>query len=129
MKTAADYLQMPYHIVIMHDQTPDGSEAGWAVWVEELPGCISQGETPAEAASMVQEAMELWIEAALDAGDPIPPPRPEEGYSGRFVLRIPSSLHAALDAGARREGVSMNQYAAALLAGAIGWNGKHEAAS
>jgi len=129
MTTAADYLQLPYHVVMVRDEAPDGSAAGWVAWVEELPGCVSQGETAEEAVSMIREAMELWLEAAIDAGDPVPLPRPAEGYSGRFVLRIPSSLHAALDAGARREGVSMNQYAAALLAGAVGWNGKHEAAS
>lgn len=128
MKTAADYLRLPYHVVMLRDEAPDGSAAGWVVWVEELPGCVSQGETAEEAASMIHEAMELWLEAAIDSGDRIPLPRPEDEYSGRFVLRIPSSLHAALDAGARREGVSMNQYAATLLAGAIGWKGRREAA-
>jgi antitoxin HicB len=129
MKTTADYLDLPYHLVMVRDETPDGGLSGWVVWVEELPGCVSQGETPEDAIRMIREAMEAWIEAALDAGDEIPPPREEAGFSGRFVLRIPSSLHAALDAGARREGVSMNQYAATLLAGAIGWKGRREAAS
>jgi antitoxin HicB len=128
MKTTADYLDLPYHLVMVRDETPDGGLSGWVVWVEELPGCVSQGETPEDAIRMIREAMEAWIEAACDAGDTIPSPREEAGFSGRFVLRIPSSLHAALDAGARREGVSMNQYAATLLAGAIGWKGRREAA-
>ncbi len=33
-----------------------------------------------------------------------------KGYSGRLVLRIPSSLHKALKEQAAAEGVSLNQY-------------------
>jgi antitoxin HicB len=70
---------------------------------------------------MIREAMEAWISSALEDGDPVPEPRPTEDYSGRFLVRLPSSLHSMLDKGARREGVSMNQYVTALLAGAVGW--------
>jgi antitoxin HicB len=70
---------------------------------------------------MIREAMELWLETSIEDGDPIPEPRPIEDYSGRFLVRLPASLHAMLDKGARREGVSMNQYVSALLAGAVGW--------
>ena len=40
--------------------------------------------------------------------------------SGRFVLRLPKSLHAALSAEATREGVSMNQLIVAKLAATLG---------
>jgi len=36
--------------------------------------------------------------------------------SGRFVVRVPRSLHAALDAEARAEGVSLNQLVVTKLA-------------
>jgi len=36
--------------------------------------------------------------------------------SGRFVVRIPRSLHAALEREANREGVSLNQLVVAKLA-------------
>jgi len=36
--------------------------------------------------------------------------------SGRFVVRLPKSLHAALDNEAKREGVSLNQLVVAKLA-------------
>ena len=90
-----DYLRLPYHIGMIRSETADG-DAGWVSWVEELEGCISQGDTPAEAASMIYEAMELWIETVLEGGGAVPFPRPEPAHSGRFQVRLPSSLHTAL---------------------------------
>lgn len=46
--------------------------------------------------------------------------------SGRILLRLPRSLHAELVAAAAREGVSLNQFTAAALAGAVGWRRKGE---
>lgn len=47
---------------------------------------------------------------------------PAEGEpSGRILLRLPSSLHAHLVSEAKREGVSLNQFAAAALAASVGW--------
>jgi predicted RNase H-like HicB family nuclease len=37
-------------------------EHGWFVRVVEMPGCMSAGDTVAEALEMIQEAMELWLE-------------------------------------------------------------------
>ena len=34
-----------------------------------------------------------------------------EGYSGRILVRIPKSLHRQLAIDAKREGISLNQYA------------------
>ena len=48
---------------------------GWFVQVEELPGCMSQGNTGEEAVAMIQEAMRLWFEVALEDGDQIPEPQ------------------------------------------------------
>jgi predicted HicB family RNase H-like nuclease len=39
-----------------------------------------------------------------------------EEYSGKFVVRVPKSLHAALAAEAEAEGVSLNQLVVAKLA-------------
>lgn len=57
------------------------------------------------------EVMEGWIETKLDAGLPVPMPLSENQYSGKFVVRIPKSLHARLAFEAEKEGVSLNQYA------------------
>jgi antitoxin HicB len=117
-----DYLKLPYHITLVREEDAEGAVA-WVASVAELPGCISQGDTPEEAASMIREAMEAWIDVSLECGDPIPEPRRTDAYSGQFVLRIPSGLHQQLDLNARTEGVSLNQYVAAILAGAAEWTG------
>lgn len=44
--------------------------------VPDLPGCVSHGTTLPEAASNIQEAMELWLESAARHNDPIPEPDP-----------------------------------------------------
>ena len=43
--------------------------------VPELPGCMSDGETYAEAVANVEDAMRMWIETARDLGREIPAPR------------------------------------------------------
>ena len=42
--------------------------------VPSLPGCVSHGDTLAEAAANAQEAIELWLESAGRHGDGIPEP-------------------------------------------------------
>jgi antitoxin HicB len=120
MKTLEEYLQLPYHIRIVHDRDEEGTE-GFVAEVEELPGAISQGATPEEAVSSVYDAMAGWISVALDDGREIPEPRDPEAFSGRFLLRLPRGLHAELARQAAQEGVSLNQYVATTLAAASGW--------
>jgi predicted RNase H-like HicB family nuclease len=36
---------------------------GYSVWVLELPGCISQGESKEEALANIREAIEGYLEA------------------------------------------------------------------
>ncbi|GBF76707.1 pilus biosynthesis protein HicB [Paenibacillus sp. 598K] len=40
----------------------------------DLPGCITEGDTPAEALAMAQEAMGLHLYGSEKDGDPIPAP-------------------------------------------------------
>ncbi|HEY77169.1 MAG TPA: type II toxin-antitoxin system HicB family antitoxin [Thermoflexia bacterium] len=109
------YLSLPYTIELIRE--PEG---GWFVRVRELPGCMSVGDTPDEAVEMIQDAMCLWIQTALEDGDPIPEPRSLDDYSGKFVVRVPRSLHRDLVIQAEREGVSLNQYINTILARAVG---------
>ena len=114
-KSVEYYMSLPYTIELQQDP-----EEGWFVQVKELRGCMSQGETAAEAIAMIQEAMELWLEVALEDRLPIPEPRPEESYSGKFVVRVPQSLHRHLVESAAQEGVSLNQYINVALARSVG---------
>ncbi|MCL2130383.1 MAG: type II toxin-antitoxin system HicB family antitoxin [Treponema sp.] len=104
-----DYLLLPYHIVIRHITDESGSY--YFATVQELDGCMSHGDTYAEACENIQEAMEGWIETKLENGFKVPLPIDESQYSGKFVLRIPKTLHARLAMEAEKEGVSLNQYA------------------
>jgi predicted RNase H-like HicB family nuclease len=96
-------LELPYHFLVVHDIDEEGNE-GWVAEVEELPGCISQGCTPEEAIAGVRDAMRDWISVALDDGVEIPVPEDEAEFSGRFLVRVPASLHADLARSAGREG-------------------------
>jgi predicted RNase H-like HicB family nuclease len=46
----------------------------YVVTVPELQGCRTHGRTYAEAIKNALEVIELWIEDAQEAGEPIPPP-------------------------------------------------------
>ena len=108
MKTK-DYLKLSYHIIIQHITDESGSY--YFATVQEFDGCMSHGDTYTEAFENIRVAMELWIEGKLDGGFSIPKPIDETQYSGKFVLRVPKSLHARLAIEAKKEGVSLNQYA------------------
>jgi antitoxin HicB len=91
---------------------------GYLITFPDLPGCMSDGETVEEAITNGADAEAAWLQAARKWGDPIP--QPGEGPSGKFVQRLPKSLHARLAARARQEGVSMNTLVTAVLAEALG---------
>ena len=48
-----------------------GEDGYWVVECPSLPGCISQGETKADAIANIKEAIEGWIETAKAQGQPI----------------------------------------------------------
>jgi antitoxin HicB len=43
--------------------------------VPELPGCMSDGETPQEALENAYDAILCWMEAAREMGRQVPPPK------------------------------------------------------
>lgn len=116
-KTVEDYLKSPYHIEIIRDE--DEENPGWVARVVELSGCITQGDSFEELGEMIEDAMRGWIGVALEEGMPIPGPAPDEDYSGKFVVRLPRSLHRQLVETAEREGVSLNQFVNVALARAV----------
>lgn len=110
------YLSLPYKIELR-----PSSDGGFGVSIPDLSGCISQGETVEEALEMISDAKAAWIEVALEDGMEIPEPTPaEEGYSGKFNLRIPRSLHRDLARKAEEEKVSLNTLATYLLSTSMG---------
>lgn len=104
------YMGLPYTIKF----TPEES-GGYFLEIEELEGCISQGETVEEAMENIKEAQEAWLEVAIDEDLEIPLPKEMEEYSGKFVLRVPKYLHRELSNLAEEEGISLNQMIVSLL--------------
>ena len=56
----------------MFEREEDG---GFSVYVPDLPGCVSQGDSHEEAVEHVREAIECYLEALVKLGQPIPVPR------------------------------------------------------
>jgi antitoxin HicB len=102
----AGYLRDPY----VHMIVPNAEEGGYLAEVLELPGCISEGDTPEEAYRNLEEAMAGWIAASLETNRPIPEPVGDRKYSGHFPLRMSTELHRAAALRAMQEGVSLNQW-------------------
>lgn len=117
-KTVDEYLMLPYTIEVIREDT--AGESGYVGRVLELPGCITQADTFAELAEMLEDAMYAWIETALEDGQTIPEPRVADDYSGKFVVRVPRSLHRQLTFAAERDGVSLNTFVNVALAHAVG---------
>ena len=109
-----DYMKLPYTKIIkeIHDESGDYYYGRYM----ELDGCQSTGDTIEELDMNMKEALEAYLETKLAHNLPIPEPVGEEEYSGKFLLRIPKSLHRRLVEQANSEGVSLNQYAMFKLA-------------
>ena len=43
-----------------------GEDFGFVAEVPALPGCVSQGQTRAEAMANIREAIELWLDVQND---------------------------------------------------------------
>ena len=80
---------------------------------------MSEGDTVDESIDMIHDAMRGWLEISLEEGHEIPEPKFDEEYSGKFVVRLPRSLHRQLAETAEREGVSLNQFVNVALARAV----------
>lgn len=104
------YLKLPYTIVIIPEET-----GGFFAKIDELRGCMTQGDTIDETMKNIEEAKHLWLETALKKKIEIPLPESKKEYSGRFLIRIPAYLHKRLASLAKKEGVSLNQMALSLL--------------
>jgi predicted RNase H-like HicB family nuclease len=61
---------MQYTVVI--EPADDGS---FSVWVPDLPGCASTGDSREEALVNIAEAIRGHIETLREHGEPVPPPR------------------------------------------------------
>lgn len=63
---------LEYPVIVSPLTEDDGG--GFLATVPDLPGCMSDGETPAEAIENVQDAIEEWLDLARKMGREIPVP-------------------------------------------------------
>ncbi len=113
---AKKYLELPYTYTVEPEKDNDGNY--FIIKINELPGCISHGKTIEEAYENVKDAMLCWISVCLESGHKVPTP---DGYSGKFSVRIPTTLHKELVIRASKEGISLNQLATTAFAKLIGY--------
>ena len=68
---------MDYNVVFQEEE-----EGGYSVWVPDLPGCASQGESVEEALGNIREAIELYLEdRKVDIYDSV-------DYKKQFVMPV-----------------------------------------
>jgi len=87
------YMALPYGVNVIHEESGDAPP--YVAFIRELPGCMAQGRTPAEALQELHEAKYLFIEAMIDHGVPIPAPMPVAQppvMQGEFRLSIPEPV-------------------------------------
>jgi antitoxin HicB len=115
-KDISRYLGLPYTKTLRRDEDGDV-----VARIAELPGCSAHGATEREALLNLEEAQKLWIEDCIEAGDRVPVP--EQGDprpSGKWVQRVPRTLHQRLSLMAKEEGVSLNQLVTSMLSQEFG---------
>ena len=123
---------MHYPIAI---ETGTGTQA-YGVVVPDLPGCFSAGDTLNEAMDNAREAVELWLEVAIDDGMTIPEPGPLDEHqrkrefkgwtwglvtvdiaslsnkAERINITLPSRVLRRIDQAAKEAGESRSGYIA-----------------
>lgn len=72
-KNILNNLLKGYHIVMVYDPE-EGIDDDWFVCIQEIPGCMSQGNSVENALDMICDAASLWIETAKEEGITIPLP-------------------------------------------------------
>ena len=108
------YMELRYPTQITEISIEDGG--GYTIEIPLLKGCMSDGETIIEALENIKDAKMEWFTYMLENNLPIPEPIDVNKYSGKFVVRIPKSLHRTISEQSKMEGLSLNQYVANSLA-------------
>ena len=94
---------------------------GWLITWPDLPGCMSDGESPEEAIENGRDAFTAWMSVRQeDLKKLVPKSSALTSKPARFVLRTPQSMHKRLVAKAEAEGVSLNTLVTTFIAERLG---------
>lgn len=89
--------------------------------------CISDGETIEEAIAHDRDALAGTIAALKAKGFAVPAPNSGGVASGKFVARVPKTIHAQLATRSKAEGVSLNVLVLVFVAKGLGRRGGRHA--
>lgn len=93
---------------------------GFLISFPDFSECISDGETVDEALRNGREALKATLAALKATGQPAPAPNSGGVASGKFVARVPKTIHAQLTTRAKAEGVSLNTLVLTFIAQGLG---------
>jgi antitoxin HicB len=113
MAKITDY---PFEIRPLSEEEGGGFLASFPDFAE----CISDGETIDEALTNGHDALKATIAALKAKKLPVPSPNSGGVASGKFVARVPKTVHAQLATRAKAEGVSLNTLVLTFIAQGLG---------
>ena len=96
---------------------------GYLISYPDFKECISDGETIEEAIENGFDALNGLIETLKILNKTVPLPnsyKTDPNVSGKFLIRLPKSLHSSLLNQAKYDNISMNTLVVALLAEGLG---------
>lgn len=96
---------------------------GYLVSFPDFAECISDGETVDDAMENGRDALKATIAALKSKKLAVPSPNSGGVASGKFVARVPKTVHAQLATRARAEGVSLNALVLTFIAQGLGTSG------
>ena len=99
---------------------PSEEGGGYLISFPDFAECISDGENIAEAMENGRDALKATIAALKSRKFPVPAPNSGGVASGKFVARVPKTVHAQLATRARAEGVSLNALVLTFIAQGLG---------
>ncbi len=96
---------------------------GYLISFLDFAECISDGESVDEAIVNGRDALKATIAALKSRKLPVAAPNSGGVASGKFVARVPKTVHAQLATRARAEGVSLNALVLTFIAQGLGATG------
>ncbi|MFM7533271.1 MAG: type II toxin-antitoxin system HicB family antitoxin [Rubrivivax sp.] len=81
----------------------------------EFPSLSWLAATPERALSGIRQVVADSVAEMKTSGEPVPEALADRKFSGRFMVRIPSSVHRALATEAAEQGLSINRLVSAKL--------------
>lgn len=118
-------MKIPKYPFTIRELTLDDG-GGFLIEFPDLPGCMSDGETVQEAIANGVDAVQCWVAVAREKGREIPESGEVESSSGKWVQRVPRTLHARLTKQAKREHVSLNTLVLSILSESLGFKSNRQ---